>query len=125
VVITGLMIMVELGTELSKLSVGRDIVIGAGFGVGVGDGVGVVVKGSPQYLPPVSKVLIPSYPPQTIISVPVQVAVCTSRPIGALLVLIAVQLSVPGLYLPPVLKVLPLFPTPPHTIISVPVQTAV
>jgi hypothetical protein len=36
-------------------------------------------------------------------------------------VLVAVQLSVPGLYLPPVLTLLP----PPQTIISVPVHTAV
>ena len=34
-----------------------------------------------------------------------------------------VQLSVPGLYLPPEPKMVPLYP--PHTIISVPVQTAV
>jgi hypothetical protein len=44
------------------------------------------------------------------------------------MVLMAVQLSVEGLYLPPVLKKLvPPGPdvTPPHTIISLPVQTAV
>ena len=41
-----------------------------------------------------------------------------------MVVLVAVQLSVLGLYLPPVLKkVLPLYP--PQTIISLPVQTAV
>jgi hypothetical protein len=40
-----------------------------------------------------------------------------------LLVLVAVQLSVPGLYLPPVFKSLPL--DPPQTIISLPVHTAV
>jgi hypothetical protein len=39
-------------------------------------------------------------------------------------VLVAVQLSVLGLYLPPVLKRLLLSP-PPQTIISLPVQTAV
>jgi hypothetical protein len=38
--------------------------------------------------------------------------------VGALVVLVAVQLSVPGLYLPPVLSALP-----PQTIISLPVQT--
>jgi hypothetical protein len=44
--------------------------------------------------------------------------------VGALVVLMAVQLSVPGLYLPPVLKELLPF-QPPQTIISLPVQTAV
>ena len=42
---------------------------------------------------------------------------------GALVVLVAVQLSVLGLYLPPVSKILPSYP--PQTIISLPVQTAV
>jgi hypothetical protein len=37
---------------------------------------------------------------------------------------VAVQLSVPGLYLPPVFK-LPLSLNPPQTIISLPVHTAV
>jgi hypothetical protein len=40
--------------------------------------------------------------------------------VGALVVLVAVQLSVLGLYRPPVFK-----PVPPQTIISLPVQTAV
>src|SRR5438876_8186510 len=40
------------------------------------------------------------------------------------MVLVAVQLSVSGLYLPPVLKE-PLLLNPPQTIISVPVHTAV
>ena len=58
------------------------------------------------------------------ISLPVQTAVKTCRPTGALVVLVAVQLSVPGLYLPPVFRKLP--PTsPPQTIISLPVQAAV
>ena len=43
---------------------------------------------------------------------------------GALVVLVAVQLSVLGLYLPPVLKMLGKLP-PPQTIISLPVHTAV
>ena len=43
-------------------------------------------------------------PPQTIISLPVHTAVGPSRAEGALVVLVAVQLSVLGLYLPPVLK---------------------
>jgi hypothetical protein len=44
--------------------------------------------------------------------------------VGALAVLVGVQLSVLGLYLPPVFKS-PLTPDPPQTIISLPVQTAV
>ena len=76
------------------------------------------------YLPPVFNPLLAWYPPQTIISLPVQTAVWSARSEGALVLLVAVQLSVPGLYLPPVFrKLLPLYP--PQTIISVPVQTAV
>jgi hypothetical protein len=48
---------------------------------------------------------VPSYPPQTIISLPVQTLPKSFwRGLGALVVLVAVQLSVLGLYLPPVLK---------------------
>jgi hypothetical protein len=72
------------------------------------------------YLPPVFNSVV-SIPPQTIISLPVHTAVCLPRPSGALAVLVATQLSVLGLYRPPVLKELP----PPQTIISLPVQTAV
>jgi hypothetical protein len=43
--------------------------------------------------------------------------------VGALVVLVAVQLSVLGSYLPPVFDSLPT--NPPHTIISLPVHTAV
>jgi hypothetical protein len=58
------------------------------------------------YRPPVLKKLLSSHPPQTIISIslPVHTAVCSYRAWGALVVLVAVQLSVPGLYRPPVLK---------------------
>ncbi len=45
-------------------------------------------------------------PPQTIISLPVQTAVCELRAPGAFVVLVAVQVSVLGLYLPPVFKLL-------------------
>ena len=55
------------------------------------------------YLPPVFKPRHGS-PPQTIISLPVQTAVCKYRAEGALVVLVGVQLSVLGLYLPPVFK---------------------
>ena len=43
-------------------------------------------------------------PPQMIISLPVQTATCKYRAVGAFVVLVAVQLSFPGLYLPPVFK---------------------
>src|SRR5205807_404239 len=84
----------------------------------------VSVLGS--YLPPVLKrwPVSPSYPPQMIISLPVQTAVWNARLPGALVVLVAVQLSVLGLYLPPVLKALSPA-NPPQMIISLPVQTAV
>ncbi len=76
------------------------------------------------YLPPVFVVEggFSICPPHTIISLPVQTAVVSYRALGALVVLVAVQLSVLGLYLPPVF--IP-SPTPPHTIISLPVHTAV
>ena len=77
-----------------------------------------------QYLPPVLSLV----PPQTIISLPVQTAVCWSRAEGALIKLVAVQLSVVGSYLRPVFsgigKTGPA-PSPPQTIISLPVQIAV
>jgi len=77
------------------------------------------------YLAPVfSKQQTLLEPPQTIISLPVQIAACLSRPMGALVVLVAVQLSVLGSYLPPVFKELP-FGFPPQTIISLLVQIAV
>ena len=44
---------------------------------------------------------------------------------GALVVLVGVQLSVLGLYLPPVFKPLMRSVVPPQTIISLPVHTAV
>jgi hypothetical protein len=47
--------------------------------------------------------VVPLVPPQTTISLPVHTPVGTDRPAGALVVLVAVQLSVAGLYLPPVL----------------------
>jgi hypothetical protein len=83
------------------------------------------------YLPPVLKVtgglqLAPSQtPPQTIISLSVHSAVCQARAEGALAMLVAIQLSVLGLYLPPVFQYLPMKSTPPQIIISLPVHTAV
>lgn len=52
-------------------------------------------------------------------------AVCKCRAVGALVVVVAVQLSVPGLYLPPVLRKLSASSMPPQMIISLPLQTAV
>jgi hypothetical protein len=63
-------------------------------------------------------------PPQTIISLPVHTALWESRASGALAVVVGVQLSVPALYLPPVLKSPPAL-APPQTIISLPVHTPV
>jgi hypothetical protein len=56
------------------------------------------------YLPPVLKSLLELYPPQVIISLPVQTAVGKARASGTLAVLVATQLSVLGSYLPPLLK---------------------
>ena len=108
------------------MGLGVIVAVGVVVSVGVGDadGVGVGVVPCPQYLPPVSKKFkLPSVPPQAIISLPVHTAVWEKRAAGALVVLVAVQLSVPGLYLPPVLKRFELA-LPPQTIISLPVQTA-
>src|SRR5438067_230106 len=69
--------------------------------------------------------LLSTDPPQMIISMLVQTAVWSHRPEGALTVLVAVQLSVMGLYLPPVFNCGGPSGSPPHTIISVPVHTAV
>ena len=77
------------------------------------------------YLPPVLKMLkLSSNPPQRIISLPIQTAVCPARIEGALVVAVAAQVFVPGKYFPPVLKELPPL-SPPQMIITVPVQTAV
>ena len=76
------------------------------------------------YRPPVLAEWRPSPPPQTIISLPVQTAVWSSRADGALVGLVAVQLFVLGLYLPPVFR-RPLSLFPPQTIISVPVHSEV
>jgi hypothetical protein len=86
-----------------NITLGQEVVteqpVGVGVTVGVGEGVG---PDCAQYLPPVLKTLTLLYPAQTIISPPVQTAVCQKRAAGAPLVLVAVQLSVPGSYLPPV-----------------------
>ena len=48
-----------------------------------------------------------------------------ARTAGAVVRLVATQLSVPGVYRPPLLKKGLPFPIPPQTIISLPVHTAV
>ena len=60
-------------------------------------------------------------PPHTIIRLPLQTAAWPRRAEGTPLMLVGDQLSVVGLYLPPVFVTFP----PPQTIISLPVQTAV
>jgi len=78
------------------------------------------------YLLPVFNKRLLSFPPQTIISLPVPVhtAVWCHRASGAFMMLVTVQLLVVGLYLPPVFRT-PSPPYPPQTIIRLPVHTAV
>jgi hypothetical protein len=52
------------------------VAVGVAVGVEVGVGVGVGLGAAAQYLPPVLKKSVLSPPPQTIISLPVQTAVC-------------------------------------------------
>ena len=66
----------------------------------MGVGPGIVA----QYLPPVLNTLTSLPPPQTIIWLPVHTAVWLFRASGVPTVLIAVQLSLLGLYLPPVFR---------------------
>src|SRR4029453_5661628 len=91
-----------------------------------------VIVGEPdcaQYPPPVFKevsqkwIPVLVHPPQTTISLPLHTAVGPIRAEGALVVLVAVQLSVPGSYRPPVFKLFKKAP-PPRRIISLPVHTA-
>jgi hypothetical protein len=63
-------------------------------------------------------------PPQTIISLPVHTAVWKFRASGKF-VPVFVQVSVLGLYRPPVFERPPPMLTPPQTIISLSVHTAV
>src|SRR6266851_2786788 len=78
------------------------------------------------YRPPVLNRLrsVTESPPQTIISLPLQTAAGKLRAVGVSVVLVTIQLSVVGLYRPPVLTG-PKRSNPPQTIISLPVQTAV
>jgi hypothetical protein len=101
------------------------VAVDVGLGVGVTVGVGVGAPDCAQYLPPVLNLPRTPPPPQIIISLPVHTAVCKVRASGALIVLVAVQLSLPGSYLPPVLRTRGKPSSPPQTIISLPVHTAV
>ncbi len=113
-------VAVDVGVEEAVL-----VAVDVGLGVGVTVGVGVGAPDCAQYLPPVLSLPPTVPPPQTIISLPVQTAVCKVRACGASMLLVAVQLSLPGLYFPPVLRTRGKPSSPPQTIISMPVHTAV
>jgi hypothetical protein len=105
-VAVGVAVGVEVGVTVG-VAVGVTVGVGVGVDVGVGVTVDVGLGVGPscaQYLPPVLKSVELSAPPQTIISLPIQTDLETYRGEGALVVLVAIQLSVLGLYLPPVLK---------------------
>ena len=87
--------------------VGRSLGVGAILGVGVAGGVGEDVAVAVAVAVGVAVVIGVGpgiIPPHTIISTPVQTAVCWDRAAGALTMLVLVQLFAAGLYLPPVLK---------------------
>jgi hypothetical protein len=100
-----LVYFVFIGTSYGRgggLGCGLGVGEGLGVKVAVGDavavavGVGVEPGAAAQYLPPVFRAPLASYPPQTIISLPVQTAVWDSRAAGALVVLVASQVLVLG-----------------------------
>ena len=77
-----------------RVAVGVAVAVAAGLAVAVGVDVGVGPDCA-QYFPPVFKSTGPvPRPPQTIISLPDQIAVWRYRAAGALLMLVATQLSV-------------------------------
>jgi hypothetical protein len=100
----GLGVGVHLPVHGVGVGVGVEVAVGVAAGVDVAVGVGLGAPDCTQYLPPVLNFCASLVPPQTIICVPVQTAVGEYRASGALIVLVAIQLSIPGLYLPPVLK---------------------
>jgi hypothetical protein len=119
------------------VAVAVGVAVGVAVAVAVAVGVGVGEADCAQYLPPVLEMSLgwsascgravgveTASPPQTIISLPVHAAVCAHRAVGASLVVVAVQLSVLGLYRPPVSK-RKNGSNPPQMIISLAVQTAV
>ncbi len=90
----GLAVGVGVGVAVGVgvgVGVGVNVAVAVAVGVGVGVGLGAAAA---QYRPPVFEE-VPSNPPQTIIWLPVQTALCCIRAVGALVVLVAVQQSVP------------------------------
>ena len=108
-----------------RADVGTLLTIADGVGGGVLDGISLAIGCWSQYLPPVLNKLEAPVPPQIIISLPVHTAVCAARASGALVVFVAIQLSVSELYLLPVFKKVGPLTSPPQIIISLPVHTAV
>jgi hypothetical protein len=88
-------VSVGLGVKVG-VAVGVPVAVAVGDAVAVAVGVGDEPDAAAQYLPPVLRALLASYPPQTIISLPVQTAVWDSRAPGALVVLVAIQVLVLG-----------------------------
>jgi hypothetical protein len=91
--------------------------------------VGVQVSVAGSYRPPVLRwkgpyppLTILSFPPHTIMRVPVQTAVWAYRAVGVFTVEVGVHESVTGSYLPPVSS--SSLYEPPHTTMRLPVQTA-
>ena|SRR5437773_8473748 len=101
------------------VGLGVELAVGVAVGVGEAVGVGVGLGAAAQYLPPVFKPVKPAFlPPHTIIliSLSAQTVACSYRASGGFVVLVATQLSVLGLYLPPVSSG-PMSFVPPQTII--------
>jgi len=80
-VLLGVTVVVGVGLTVGVpvvVAVGVEVAVGVAVADGLPVGVGVAVGVGPdcaQYLPPVFKRKFPSKPPQTIISLPVQMAV--------------------------------------------------
>jgi hypothetical protein len=117
-------VLVAVAVDVA-VAVGEAVLVAVAVGVDVTVGVGVGVPDCAQYLPPVLSLPPTVPPPQIIISLPVQTAVCRVRACGAPMLLVAVQLSLPGSYLPPVSRTRGKPSSPPQTIISLLVDTAV
>jgi hypothetical protein len=96
-------VAVAVGVKVA-VAVGVKVAVAVAVGVKVAVGVGVGVgEASTQYFPPVFRTLLLN-PPHTIIWLPLQIAVCCRRTAGAPVVVVAVQVSAVGLYLPPSLR---------------------
>jgi hypothetical protein len=106
-----------------KNGVGLAVALAVAVAVAVGPGESNGAGGLPPVLKKIDLLSGRLPPAKMSISLPVHAAACEPRAEGALVVLVIVQLSVLGLYLPPVLKKLPSYP--PQTIISLSLHTAV